>query len=405
MTDFYEWTQAEPRALARVVRPQDLSPEFKLPAYINRLDLLQAEGPQGLAGALYRVVARLELNYDLAPFDPRAGVVQKIRTPAQILKEGRGTCLDLAVLFAALCLDNDLLSLIVTVEGHALAGVALGRTRQNPGRAPKALAWDRGLLDDVDVLRELAGDAVALVECTGLARSRSLDAAFPEGRGREASGAMSFERACAAGGEQADQAVPRDEVPGAGQRRFLYALDVHELQVNQGFTPEDALAGNAQTSGAGSGGARVGVQSGRDVTVQGDVVGRDRVHKQFGDTIQVGPITGSTGVAIGRGASATVTSGATPADLAAAFALIYKQIDARPVDPQVEKDELVETVQRIEKEAGKGAAADEGKLGRWVKNIAGMAPDILDVMAAALGGPLSAAGVILQKVVARAKQG
>lgn len=57
-------------------------------------------------------------------------------------------------------------------------------------------------------------------------------------------------------------------MPGAGQRGFLYALDVHELQVNQGFTPEDALAGNAQTSGAGSGGARVGVQSGRDVTVR-----------------------------------------------------------------------------------------------------------------------------------------
>ncbi|HRE28226.1 MAG TPA: hypothetical protein PK954_16415, partial [Anaerolineales bacterium] len=116
------WAQAEPRALARYVRPQDLAAEFRLPTYINRLDLLQAEGPKGLAGALYERIARLGLNYDLAPFDPRSGVVQKIRTPAHILAEGRATCLDLAVSFAAACLENDLLSLIVTVEGHAFAG-------------------------------------------------------------------------------------------------------------------------------------------------------------------------------------------------------------------------------------------------------------------------------------------
>jgi hypothetical protein len=34
-----------------------------------------------------------------------------------------------------------------------------------------------------------------------------------------------------------------------------------------------------------------------------------------------------------------------------------------------------------------------------------MAPDILDVMAAAFGGPVSAAGAILKKVIARARAG
>ena len=84
---------------------------------------------------------------------------------------------------------------------------------------------------------------------------------------------------------------------------------------------------------------------------------------------------------------------------------MYQSIQARPTDPVVDKDELVETVQRIEKEAGKGDQAEAGKLERWVKNVAGMAPDILEVMAAAFAGPVSAAGTILKKVIERARAG
>ncbi|MBL8093361.1 MAG: hypothetical protein JNL73_04275 [Anaerolineales bacterium] len=405
MSDFYEWAQAEPRALARSIRPQDLSAEFRLPAYINRLDLLQAEGPQGPAAALYQRIARLGLNYDLAPFDPRSGVVQKVRTPAQILAEGRATCLDLAVVFAATCLESDLLSLIVAVEGHAFAGFSLKRTRQKAGRAPKALAWTKGLLDDVSVLQELAGNEYALVECTGLVRSQSLSATVPEGQGREASGAMSFERACAAGSEQVARAVPLGGAPAAGGRRFLYALDIHDLQVNQGFAPvEDQPAAEA----GGSGGRSISIRADRDLHLTGDLTGRDRITTtttHTGDTISVGNISGSSGVAIGRGAQATVTTGANATDLVAVFAAVYQSIQARPADPAVDKDEIVETVQRIEKEAAKGDQAEAGKLERWVKNVAGMAPDILEVMAAAFAGPVSAAGTILKKVIERARAG
>lgn len=407
MTDFYEWAQAEPRALARYVRPRDLAAEFRLPTYINRLDLLQAEGPRGLAGALYGRIARLGLNYDLAPFDPRSGVVQKIRTSAHILAEGRATCLDLAVAFAAACLENDLLSLIVTVEGHAFAGFSATRTRQKVGRAPKALAWTKGLLDDGAVLQELAGQEFVLVECTGMVRSLSLNATLPEGQGRDASGAMSYERACAAGAEQVAGSIPVGAVPVAGQRRFLYALDIHDLQVNQGFAPE--AEASADTSFGAGGREGVSIRSAGDVHVGGDLTGRDRITTtnttHTGDTITVGDISGSSGIAIGAGASATVTTGVGAGDLAAAFALIYQSIQARPIDPGVDKAEIVETVQRIEKEAGKGAAAEAGKLERWAKNIAGMAPDILEVMAAAFAGPATAAGTILKKVIERARGG
>ena len=403
MPEFYEWTQAEPRALARLVRPQDLTADFRLPTYVNRLDLLQAEGPQGLAAALYRRTAGLGLNYDLAPFDPRSGVVQRVRAPAQILKEGRGTCLDLAVCFAAACLANDLLSLIAAVEGHAWAGVSLTRTRQKAGRAPKALAWDRGLLDDLEVAQALTGSEILWVECTGLVKSQALSTQVPEGRGREASGTLSFERACAAGAEQMLQAVSRSATPAAGERRFLYVLDLHDLQVHQGFVPEEESMSDDTDDRGESGG--VSIQSKGPVSIGGDVVGRDKVTTHTGDSITVGDISGSSGIAIGRGARAQVTTGAAAADWAAAFAAVYQAIQSRPVDPTVDKDEITETVQRIEKETAKGDTAEEPKLERWVKNIAGMAPDILEVMAAAFGGPVSAAGAILKKVIERAKSG
>ena len=402
MTDYYEWTQAEPRALARFVRPQDGVDAFRLPRYINRLDLLQAEGPVGLAGALYRTVSQRGLNYDLAPFDPRSGVVQKVRTPARILQEGRGTCLDLAVLFASLCLENDLLSLIVALEGHALAGVYRQRTRHDARRAAKALAWDRGVLTDRTILQELVDtDEVLLVECTGMARSHSLDTAQPEGQGREASGVLSFERACTAGAEQIARAATTPDVPGQKQRRYLYALDIHDLQARQGFEPvEDPEPPNTAPSKT-SHAINVSQQGSGVLHITGDLVGRDKTSKRIGDDIRVGDISG-TGVAVGAGARATVTGGASASDLAMLFAAAYRQIAQRPEDPNVDKDELRDAVQHLEKETAKGEEANENRLERWVKHLAGMAPDILDVMGAALGGPLSAAGMILKKVIERA---
>ncbi len=402
MKDYYDWTQAEPRALARFVRPQDGVEAFRLPRYINRLDLLQAEGPVGLAAALYRAVAQRGPNYDLAPFDPRAGVVQKVRAPVKILQEGRATCLDLAVLFAALCLENELLSLIVALEGHALAGLYRQRTRRDAGKPPKGLAWDRGVLTDLNTLRELvdAGD-VLLVECTGMARSQSLDASQPEGQGREASGFLSFERACVAGSEQVARAATTADLPGQKQRRYLYTLDIHDLQTRQGFEPVDASEPSGGLTLNAPHAINVVNQGGGDINITGDLVGNNKSWKRTGDDIRTGDLSG-TGVAVGAGAHATVTGGAGSPELALLYAAVYRQIARRPDDPSVEKDELREAVQHLEKETAKGDQANEGRLERWVNHLAGMAPDILEVMGAALSGPLSAAGVILKKVIERA---
>src|SRR5262249_31677725 len=50
---------------------------------------------------------------------------QKIRLPAMVLEQGLGTCLDLALLFAAAVEQAGLHPLIVLTEGHALAGAWL----------------------------------------------------------------------------------------------------------------------------------------------------------------------------------------------------------------------------------------------------------------------------------------
>jgi len=140
-------------------------------------------------------------------------------------------------------------------------------------------------------------------------------------------------------------------------------------------------------------------------SVQGDLVHGDKVagDKVVGDKITVGDITGSTGVAIGRGANATVTTGLSATDAAQLFNAIYAKIAARPADPNVDKNEIKETVQKIQQEASAGEHANETKLGRWLKFLAGIAPDIFDVTVATLASPAAGFGMIAKKIAARAK--
>lgn len=403
----YEWARAEERALARYVQPEDLPDEFGWPKHTNRLDLLQADGPRGVAEQLYKVIHKRKLQYDLAPFHPRSNIAQLIRKPRTILEDNTGTCLDLAVLFATLCLSCDLLPLLVIVEGHAFAGFSNTRTRLDNKKPPKAMAWDKGELDKLDILQSLVDQEYTFVECTGVAQSRSLAATFPEGRGRDGNGTLSFDRACEAGREQLLQHARLPTDPAAPDKRaFLYALDIHDLQVNQGFEPvKEEAKGAATVSNKVEKNTGISIKSGRDTKIGGDVVQGDKVTTttHTGDNISVGDITGSSGIAIGRGAQATVTTGAGAAELAKVFADIYKKIEARPADPNVDKEEVKQDVRRIEQEVAKGEEANASKVERWLKGLADMAPDIFEVTAAALTSPVAAVSTVIRKVVAKVK--
>jgi hypothetical protein len=166
--------------------------------------------------------------------------------------------------------------------------------------------------------------------------------------------------------------------------------------------PAGPFAGATVTT-TQTGGINLG--AGNQFGTIGDIVAGDKVQgdKVQGDKFNVGNITGSSGVAIGRGAQASVSTGLSGSDAAQLFQAIYAQIQKRPDDPNVGKDEIQEKVEKIEQEANAGAQASEGKLTRWLRELAGMAPDIFDVTIACLTNPLAGFAEVVKKIGAKAK--
>jgi hypothetical protein len=139
----------------------------------------------------------------------------------------------------------------------------------------------------------------------------------------------------------------------------------------------------------------------------GDFVGRNKqVHgdEVRGDKTSFGNVSNST-VAAGRGSQATSSQGVDAAELAALFDAIYKRIEARPDNPDVDKEELQGTVQWIQAEAGKGEEANPGKVRRWLKALADAAPDILEVTVSSLMNPVAGVAAAIRSVAERVFQG
>lgn len=134
--------------------------------------------------------------------------------------------------------------------------------------------------------------------------------------------------------------------------------------------------------------------------VHGDEVRGDKVS---GDKITVGNISGDGAVAIGRGAEATANQGVGGADLTALFQAIYRQIETRPADPNVDKEEVTGTVQKIEQETAKGEQANLTKVERWLGHLAEMAPDILEVTVATLTNPAAGVATVIRKIAEKAR--
>jgi hypothetical protein len=109
----------------------------------------------------------------------------------------------------------------------------------------------------------------------------------------------------------------------------------------------------------------------------------------------------------GRHKNITINQSTGPAsdEVAALFSNLYKHIESRPPDPNVEKEEILETVQKIQEEASKGEKeANETKLTRWIDSLNKIAPDVIDVALASLGGPVSGVTAVLKKIADRAHQ-
>jgi hypothetical protein len=239
--------KAEPRALARFI-PRAVPPALRLPPAINRLDLLHQEGVEALLRELYTLLRDQRITCDVEPPAPAMAARQPIRTIDTILSEKRGTCLDLSLLFCAVCLAHDLAPLLIVLEGHAFVAVSTERTLHQPD-GEGVPAFEQGLLTDVERLRDQVPRLYLPVECTGFAAGAGLSREYPEGRGRERrDGCMSFDRAVRAGEEYLNAHIaPAGATPGAAQRAFLYALDIVTLQDRYGFMPVgDTLPGDTR---------------------------------------------------------------------------------------------------------------------------------------------------------------
>jgi hypothetical protein len=213
-----QWSRVDDRGLARFVTPQ-ASRWLTLP--VNRFDL--AEDPdrhRKIARAIYDALRERGIRYALEAYHP-SQALQTIRTPAEVLTAPReGTCLDLAALFCGLCLANELLPIIVVIDGHALAAVSLTHgvrawNRYRPGRD----LFSTGPLTAPQALRDLIDEESFLaVECTGFARGEQFGPTAgdkPEAQYRT-DRFLSFDQAVQAGRQQLDHAG----------RPFQFAIDV-----------------------------------------------------------------------------------------------------------------------------------------------------------------------------------
>ena len=130
-------------------------------------------------------------------------------------------------------------------------------------------------------------------------------------------------------------------------------------------------------------------------------------NKQIGGDQNViqGSISGGV-VVQGRGANVSVqqSGGINEEQLALVFEKMYQAIQSRPDDPNIDKEEISGTVERIEQEVKKGDQANDSKLNRWMESLNQMAPDIVDVILASLGGPVSGLTAVLKKVAEHVRQ-
>lgn len=127
-------------------------------------------------------------------------------------------------------------------------------------------------------------------------------------------------------------------------------------------------------------------------------------------SVKVGDISGVSGSVnvAGGDISTHTTSGLSATEIKQLFDQLYVDIDARTKVSSAAKEDLKAEVKEIQttvtQAAQKNEKLDESFLARRFRNIARMAPDLLDVIVATLGNPLAGLGVAAKKIAEKAKE-
>jgi hypothetical protein len=119
-------------------------------------------------------------------------------------------------------------------------------------------------------------------------------------------------------------------------------------------------------------------------------------------------VSGAINIAGGDISTQQTTTGLSALEIGKLFKQIYNTIEMRPDTSPAVKADLKAEVQEVQTSVTQTAMEkkeiDESFLSRHFRNIARMAPDILDVVVATLGSPLAGIGVAVKKIAEKAKE-
>jgi len=122
----------------------------------------------------------------------------------------------------------------------------------------------------------------------------------------------------------------------------------------------------------------------------------------------ISDISGNINVAGGNITTHQTVMGLSAPEIKQLFDEIYTKIESHTETSSADKEDLKAEVKDIQstvsEAAKKNEKVDERFLSRRFRNIARMAPDVLDVVVATLGNPLAGLGVAVKKIADKAKE-
>lgn len=122
----------------------------------------------------------------------------------------------------------------------------------------------------------------------------------------------------------------------------------------------------------------------------------------------ISDVSGNVNVAGGNITTHHTITGLSAVEIKQLFDGLYTAIETRAETTSADKEDLKAEVKEIQstvtEAAKKNEKVDERFLSRRFRNIARMAPDVLDVVVATLGNPLAGLGVAVKKIAEKAKE-
>jgi len=136
---------------------------------------------------------------------------------------------------------------------------------------------------------------------------------------------------------------------------------------------------------------------------------REKDDKQVNINVgNISSVSGGVNIAGGNITTNKTITGLSAAEIKQLFDQLYSAIEANAKVSPANKEDLKAEVKEIQftvtEAAQKNEKVDEGYLARHFRNIARMAPDVLEVVVTTLANPLAGLGVAVKKIADKAKE-